>query len=243
MAKKQAVVLTIPTKDDEPSFGKTSGKPPSWFARVPTKAIVDKGISHAELRVLASICCYANNQGFAWPNQSTIKKDTGVSQTTIDKAMIKLKKKKHIEIVSRHRSHPKWRRVMGNVYRIIHDDRLETDKLIDDMNNEDPPPIVEAEPDDSPSPPEDKDGNHSEEEEGKELVEAVALSHWYVRAAERSHGQLRLVNPRAVEAVVALFRAGRTADDIKATAQATLDTRRQAGRDSPHHLGDKVFDK
>ena len=238
MADKQAV---IPIKDDKQSFGRTNDAPPSWFARVPTKAITDKGISHAELRVLASICCYANNQGFAWPNQSTIKKDVGVSQTTIDKAMIKLKQKKHIEIVSRHRSHPKWRRVMGNVYRIIHDERLETDKLIDDMHNEDPPPAIEEE--DSPRPPDGNDGNHNEEEEGKELVEAVALSHWYVRAAERSHGQLRLVNPRAVEAVVTLFRAGRTADDIKVAAEATLDTRRQAGRDAPHHLGDGVFDK
>jgi hypothetical protein len=239
MADKQAVVI----KDNEPSFGKTAGKPPSWFARVPTRAIIDKGISHAELRVLASICSYANNQGFAWPNQSTIKKDAGVGQTTVDRAMIKLKRKKHIEIVSCFRSHPKWRRIMGNVYRIIHDDRLETDKLIDDMHNEDPPPAVEVEPDDSPSPPKGKDGNHEEEEGDKELVEAVALSHWYARAAERSTGQLRLVNPRAVEAVVTLFRAGKTADDIKAAAQATLDTRRQAGRDAPHHLGDRVFNK
>lgn len=239
MADKQAVAV----KDDEPSFGRTNDAPPSWFARIPTRAIIDKGISHAELRVLASICCYANNQGFAWPNQSTIKKDAGVGQTTVDRAMIKLQKLKHIEIISRFRSHPKWRRIMGNVYRIIHDDRLETDKLIDEMHNEDPPPAIEAKPEDSPSRPEVKDGNHEEEEKAKQLVEAVALSHWYTRAAERSTGQLRLVNPRAVEAVVALFKAGKTADDIKVAAQAVLDTRRQAGRDAPHHLGDGVFDK
>jgi hypothetical protein len=148
--------------------------------------------------------------------------------------MVSLQKHGIIEIVSRHRSHPKWRRVMGNVYRIIHDERLETDKLIDEMNNEEtPPPLVEI-------APAAAEGNHSEASEAMQLVEALALTHWYAKQAEASHGQLRLVNPRAIDAAQALIQSGQSVESIKALALDVLKARRNAGLDAPHHLGDGV---
>ena len=125
--------------DDTPTFGKANDAPPSWFARVPSAAIEDRKLTPHEFRVLAAICSYANNQGFAWPNQTTIRAKAGVSRNLVDRAIRILKRRKYIEIVSCYRSHPKWRRVMGNVYRVIYDDRLETDKLIAEMNHEDQP--------------------------------------------------------------------------------------------------------
>ena len=214
---------------------------PSWFGRVPTKAVMDPGITHAELRVLACICCFANNQGFAWPNQSTIKARIKVSQGSIDTAMKKLKKRGHLEIVSRHRSHPKWQRVMGNVYRIIHDEEMQTDKLIDAMNSESDDLVVEDSPGSTESSAESdqsQEGNHSRPDEEKQLVETLMVARAYAEAARKSHGQMRLVNDRAVAAARALLDTGIDPETIAAKVAGMLAARRQTGRDAPHHLGD-----
>ena len=228
------------TKKKDPSFGKAAGAPPSWFARIPTAAIHDLQLTHAQLRVLCAICCYANNQGFAWPNQSTIIDDIGVSQNTIDRALKTLKKKKYLTIVSRHRSHPKWKHVMGNVYRIMFDDRLATDKLIDQMNNEEP---VDDQPDHSPTieqPTEDKaedeEGNHTVKVSPEQLVEATEVAHWYERAAEQSHGVRYLADTRTVDLVLKLLIEGWSVTELKLEATKVLARQRAAGQPAPHHL-------
>lgn len=228
-------------------FGGDDGLP-SWFARVPTRAIMDHQLTHADLRVLACICAYANNQGFAWPNQSTIIKRIKSNQSAIDKAMIKLKKRGHLKVVSRHRSHKKWRRVMGNVYRIVFDQSLETDKLIADMNHEDtmtdrmPPggpqkPVQSDLEDPGSQGPENGDRNQRAREEEEELVEAVMVARRYAQAALRSHGQLRLVDDRAVEAARRHLADGFDGDAIIRSAELELERCRAAGRDAPHHVG------
>jgi len=214
---------------------------PSWFARVPTKAILDQSLSHADIRILACIACFANNQGFAWPNQSTIKARLKCSQGSIDKAMVKLKKRKHLEVISRHRSHPKWRRVMGNVYRIIHDEEMQTDKLIDVMNSESDDLVVEDSPESTESSLEalqPGESNQSGPDEEKQLVEALMVARAYAEAARKSHGQMRLVNDRAVAAARALLDTGIDPETIAAKVAGMLAARRQTGRDAPHHLGD-----
>ena len=235
------------TNKKDPSFGKAAGAPPSWFARIPTAAIHDLQLTHAQLRVLCAICTYANNQGFAWPNQSTIIDDIGVSQNTIDRALKTLKKKKYLTIVSRHRSHPKWKHVMGNVYRIMFDDRLATDKLIDQMNNELGPddidmalqvPIHSTEdlgPDDLGKPPEEE-GNHTVKVSPEQLVEATEVAHWYERAAEQSHGVRYLADTRTVDLVLKLLIEGWSVTELKLEATKKLASLRAAGQPAPHHL-------
>ena len=231
------------TKD--PSFGKAAGAPPSWFARVPSAAIQDQALTHAQLRVLCAICTYANNQGFAWPNQSTIIDDIGVSQNTIDRALKTLKKKKYLTIVSRHRSHPKWKHVMGNVYRIMFDDRLATDKLIDQMNNEpgaddidmtlQVPTTTKLGPDDLGKPP-DEEGNHTVKVSPEQLVEATEVAHWYERAAEQSHGVRYPADTRTVDLVLKLLIEGWSVTELKLEATKKLASLRAAGQPAPHHL-------
>jgi hypothetical protein len=261
-------------------FGDAAGKPPSWFARVPSGAIIDEKLTHAQVRILATVCTYANNQGFAWPNLKTIQRKSGVNAKTLDKAMKKLKELGYITLVSRFRSHPKWRRIQGCVYRIVHDDGLETDKLIDQMNNEDAKEGVRGlEEDDktfsgtrgqeeerraSGGPEngetgvskkaeamekedEEKDNGtlipHGEEKQSEvldveELVRATALAQQYATAAQQSHGALRLVNPRAVEAAKRLIADGWSDNEVRLEVMKELKARRDRGSDAPHHLGD-----
>jgi len=258
----------MPKVKDDPQFGDAAGKPPSWFARVPSKAIIDDQLTHAQVRILAVICTYGNNQGFAWPNLKTIQKKANVNPKTLDRAMRALKKQGYIEVISRHRSHPKWKRIMGCVYRIKFDDGLETDKLIDQMTNEDAksasggPQIDEAAVIGSQGPdgttslsehprasdalsddsqidiPDEGDSNQNERLDVDLLVHATNLAQQYSKEAEQSHGQLRLVNPRAVEAAKMLIGRGWSDNEVVLEYRKELKRRREAGRDAPHHLGD-----
>ena len=250
--------------DGRPDFGGLD-KLPSWFARIPTAAVMDLKITPGQLRVLAVICCYANNQGFAWPNRKTIFERSGLSDHTFQKAMRKLKARGHIQIVSRHRSHPKWRHVMGNVYRVMFDESLETDRLIADMNHEDAlegsqkleeGPSVDFRAQDTGK--EEKgaqralksigadgemlESNHDRQEGGKELAEmereAQRVAMRYTQMAQQSHGQLRLANPRAIGAAFDLLTAGMSADQILDRAASILAERRARAAPAPQHLGD-----
>lgn len=232
--------------DRQKAFGTAAGGLPSWFARIPTAAIMDQSLSHGEIRVLCCIAAYANNQGFAWPNQTTIREKIRCSKQTVLFAMGSLQAKGHIEIVSRHRSHPKWRRVMGNVYRIIFDESLATDKLIDAMNREDEEsPITNAALKDMAGRQEADEGaesNQPTEIREMQLGEAGRAVQGYIVLARQSHGQIRLGSPRAIEAALRLIEAGMSVRQILASAERELAARRSKGRDAPHHLGDCGID-
>jgi len=231
------------TMDAKPKFGKKNNAPPSFFARVPSGAVTDKRLTDKEFRVLAVLCSYANNQGFAWPNIDTIFDDLNklkepISRRTISRALDKLRRGKFIEVVSRHRSHEKWRHVMGTVHRVIYDKRLTVDDLHDAMTKEAPPPIdertlpkqaeVEAGSGD--------DGNQRSEAEAVELAEVERVARWFARECQGLTGQLRVVNEAAFIAAREAL-AIDTADNIKAKATAHLLECRQHRRTPPVHLG------
>jgi len=192
--------------DKEPVIGKAQGGPPSLYTRIPTRVIWDskgvrgkgKGFTPTELRQFAILCGYANNQGFAYPNQQTVADVACTDRGVIARMLIKAKRLGYIERVSVYRDHPQWRHVMGCVWRIIYDDRLTQDDLIDDLNKNDPAPILE---DDLPAiepTPDAGTSNHDIERGGLSLVEANALAHWYCRLVNDYTGELRIVNERAI---------------------------------------------
>ena len=233
------------TKAEEPSFGKSANAPPSFFARVPTRATWDvrrpgkrnkgKGLSFGDYHILSILCSYANNQGFTWPNAATIADLAGTDRQNVTRALGRAEKLGYIEKVSRFRSHPKWRHVMGTVWRIVYDNRLDQEELIDSMNIEDPAPVMEE---DLPTVAETDAGNQTSEDEEDRLAEAVVVARWYSRAAEEATGELRLVNPRAVElAKECLTDRGLTKEQMITRAEAVLADCRKTRRSTPPHLG------
>jgi|19_taG_2_1085344.scaffolds.fasta_scaffold02984_7 hypothetical protein len=230
--------------DKLPDFGKAHNAPPSFFGRVPSRATwnvrrpgkrnKNKGLSFGDYHIFSILCCYANNQGFTWPNSQTIAELAGMNRQNVTRALGRAEKLGYIEKVSKFRSHPKWRHVMGTVWRIIYDDRLDQEELIDRMNVEDPAPVLEE---DLPTVDEVEASKQNPEEGQIELVEGVVVARWYSRAAEAATGQLRLVNPRAVEQAHRCLTEGLSEDQIKVRAQAVLDKCRQERQSAPEHLG------
>ena len=191
---------------EEPNIGKAQGGPPSLYTRIPTKAIWDsngarnpgKGFTPSELQQFAALCAYANNQGFAYPNQQTLADVSNSSRGAIVRMIKKAKRLGYIERVSVYRQHPKWRHVMGAVWRIIYDNRLTQDDLIDDMNRNDPAPISEQDIALNKSMV-GESGKQAVTEDRLELVVANALAHWYCRLVNDMTGELRIVNERAIQ--------------------------------------------
>ena len=171
--------------DAKPKFGKKNNGPPSFFARVPSGAVTDKRLTDKEFRVLCALCCYANNQGFAWPNIRTMFDDLNklkepISERTISRALDKLRRGKFVEVVSRHRSHEKWRHIMGTVHRVIYDTRLTVDDLHDAMTKEDPPPVDASQlPKQAEAEAESGgDGKQRSGAEGVELADVERVARW-----------------------------------------------------------------
>ena len=218
------------SKEDVPSFGKSNNAPPSFFGRVPTRAAWDvkrqakankgKGLNMNDFHLFTLLCSYANNQGFTWPNAQTIAEVAGVQRHNVTRAFSRAERLGYIEKVSKFRSHPKWRHVMGTVWRVIYDDRLDQEELIDSMNNEDPAPVIEE---DLPTVDEAETGKQTSQSGEDELALALVVSRWYARAAEDATGELRLVNPRAVElALQCVTDRGLSKEQVITRAEAVL---------------------
>lgn len=69
------------------------------IAVLPLRAIQDKDLNHAAVRVLALVCSYANRAGITWVGQARLASDIGVSFRAISRQINILKKKKYIEIL------------------------------------------------------------------------------------------------------------------------------------------------
>lgn len=69
------------------------------IAVIPLRAIQDKELNHAAIRVLALVCSYANRAGITWVGQARLASDIGVSFRAISRQINILKKKKYIEIL------------------------------------------------------------------------------------------------------------------------------------------------
>lgn len=69
------------------------------IAVIPLRAIQDKTLNHAAIRVLALVCSYANRAGITWVGQARLASDIGVGFRAISRQINILKKKKYIEIL------------------------------------------------------------------------------------------------------------------------------------------------
>ena len=226
------------------NIGRKHGGPPSIYTYVPTRVIWEaryrkkkdaSGLTEGELKAFIVMCGYANNQGFAWPSLKTIGEVINADAATVSRAMSKAEKLGYLEKVSSNKSHPKWKHVFSTVYRVIYDHRLDTDELIDAMNSEEPAPIDEQ---DIPVQIEAEDAGQSNHGDGRgeeQLVEVSGVAQWYVAEVGRITGELRLVNPNAIDAAARAIEAIGV-DRVKADAHGALIICRDIRKPAPLNL-------
>ena len=224
------------------SIGRKHGGPPSIYMRMPTRAVWEAkyrkgskrtGLNTTQLQVLTALCGYANNQGFAWPSRRTMAEVVEISEVSVTNSLKKCEALGYIEKVSKHKSHPKWKHVFSTVWRIIYDNRMDTDELIDAMEVEEPTAIAE---DSIPLQSEEADDvNHGDERGEEQLVEVSGVARWYAAEVSRITGELRLVNPNAIDAAARAIEAIGV-DRVKADAHDALITCRDIRKPAPLNL-------
>ena len=224
------------------SIGRKHGGPPSIYMRMPTRAVWEAkyrkgskrtGLNPTQLQVLTALCGYANNQGFAWPSRRTMAEVVEISEVSVTNSLKKCEALGYIEKVSKHKSHPKWKHVFSTVWRIIYDNRMDTDELIDAMEVEEPTAIAE---DSIPLQSEEADDvNHGDERGEEQLVEVSGVARWYAAEVSRITGELRLVNPNAIDAAARAIEAIGV-DRVKADAHDALITCRDIRKPAPLNL-------
>ena len=83
-------------------MGITSPNTASSFTRIPTRAIGDSRLTHAELRVLSAICRYTDNTtGKAFPSIDTLREAACVSINTLRTSIRKLESLKYVTVSTR----------------------------------------------------------------------------------------------------------------------------------------------
>ena len=228
-----ATLLKKNKSEDDTSrkFGATYGELPSLYARLPTRAVFDKKLHPTSFKVLAVIACYANNQGIAWPNATTIAKVVGITTRQVSTHKTKLKARGYIRELSRYRS--RFPRIMGSVWRIIFDETLDDDVLIGEWLNEDNTGIA------TEVQQEEFKSKHDEDVLDPSLVrEGESVAAWWAQMVNDQTGELRIVDDGAKLAAQSLLKDGMTSDQIKTGAFTKLIECRDNHQPAPRTVGD-----
>ena len=221
---------TTQTNTDR-KFGATYGELPSLYARLPTRAVFDKKLHPTSFKVLAIIACYANNQGIAWPNATTIAKVVGITTRQVSTHKTKLKARGYIRELSRYRS--RFPRIMGSVWRIIFDETLDDDVLIGEWLNEDNTGVA------TQVEKEEFKSKHDEVELDPSLVrEGEAVANWWAQRVNDQTGEIRIVDENAIIAAQSLLKQGMSMDQIKTGAFIKLIKCRDTHQPAPRTVGD-----
>ena len=221
---------TTQTNTDR-KFGATYGELPSLYARLPTRAVFDRKLHPTSFKVLAVIACYANNQGIAWPNATTIAKVVGITTRQVSTHKTKLKARGYIRELSRYRS--RFPRIMGSVWRIIFDETLDDDVLIGEWLNEDNTGVA------TQVEKEEFKSKHDEVELDPSLVrEGEAVANWWAQRVNDQTGEIRIVDENAIIAAQSLLKQGMSMDQIKTGAFIKLIKCRDTHQPAPRTVGD-----
>ena len=111
---EQQPVFVLPT----PPKIKIKPAPPDQrqIAVMPLRALKDRTLTNASIRVLGLLCSYANRAGITWVGHDRLAKDLGVSRTAITHQLVRLRKKNYIKTIVQggKNSHTSTTRVIFN---------------------------------------------------------------------------------------------------------------------------------
>lgn len=91
----------------------------------PIRAIGDRKLHEAGLRLLLAICSYANRAGITWVGQAHLGKDLGISKQAVSKAFKQLVELGYIEVMRKG-----WKGHGNQTVRVIFDDSIDAETAI-----------------------------------------------------------------------------------------------------------------
>jgi biotin operon repressor len=188
------------------------------------------------MRVLLTVCSYANRAGLCWPSHANVGKALGVSRQAAGRQIRILRELGYFKVVKNH-SHGKT----AQIIRVIYDETLSNNALMDSVKFEDLPPTLQAW---QTSKTMDAINQH------KEPINTVALT---AEKNERSYlsvddvllmwkkscsaaGIVRIVTSEDRQAVVSMCAAGLSRESFERVLQQVFADWQQYRREPPHRL-------
>lgn len=126
----------IPAK---PTIDQHRGKDLRRYSIVPIRAVNDRRLRPAAMRCLLAVCTYANRVGLCWPSHENLGNMLGVSRPAISRQLKILRSLGYIQKVKNH----SWGKT-AQILRVIYDENLSTEKLLESTPFEDKPPTHQA---------------------------------------------------------------------------------------------------
>ena len=206
------------------------------YSIVPIRAAADRRILPAAMRVLLVVCSYANRAGLCWPSHENVGKALGVSRQAAGRQIRKLRDMGYLKVVKNH-THGKT----AQIIRIVYDETLSNNALMDSVKFEDLPPTLQAWQERKVTELLNQ-GNETVnsvavtaiENGGDELVVDEVLSMW--RAACNKANIVRIVTAEDRAAGVSMCAAGVSKAAFERVLSQVFADWQQYRREPPHRL-------
>jgi hypothetical protein len=206
------------------------------YSIVPIRAANDRRIRPAAMRVLLTVCSYANRAGLCWPSHANVGKALGVSRQAAGRQIRILRELGYFKVVKNH-SHGKT----AQIIRVIYDETLSNNALMDSVKFEDLPPTLQAwqtsktiEAINQHKEPINTVALTAEKNERSYLSVDDVLALW--KKSCSSAGISRIVTSEDRAAVVSMCAAGLSRESFEGVLQQVFADWQQYRREPPHRL-------
>ena len=99
--RMKAAVFKLP--DKAPVIQQKAPRDNRKYATLPRKAVMDKQLRNADIRVLAALCSYTNRAGLCWVSQLRLSEDIGIARQNVNRSIVRLKKLDYLRVQSAHK--------------------------------------------------------------------------------------------------------------------------------------------
>jgi hypothetical protein len=188
------------------------------------------------MRVLLTVCSYANRAGLCWPSHANVGKALGVSRQAAGRQIRILRELGYFKVVKNH-SHGKT----AQIIRVIYDETLSNNALMDSVKFEDLPPTLQAwqtsktiEAINQNKEPINTVALTAEKNERSYLSVDDVLLMW--RTECNKAGIVRIVTSEDRQAVVSMCAAGLSREAFERVLQQVFADWQQHRREPPHRL-------
>jgi biotin operon repressor len=221
---------------DEPIIKQHRPQDLRKYSIVPIRAAADRRIRPAAMRVLLTVCSYANRAGLCWPSHANVGKALGVSRQAAGRQIRILRELGYFKVVKNH-SYGKT----AQIIRVVYDETLSNSNLMDAIKFEDLPPTLQAwkEKETIELLNQGKEAFNnvavtaSRKDEG-ELVTKAYIARWI--SLNRQAGFSRLATPEDEVVIAELAAAGVTVPVLDDIVRAVLASVAGTSREPPHRI-------
>lgn len=206
------------------------------YSIVPIRAANDRRIRPAAMRVLLTVCSYANRAGLCWPSHENVGKALGVSRQAAGRQIRILRELGYFKVVKNH-SYGKT----AQIIRVIYDETLSNNALIESVKFEDLPPTLQAWQErkttellNQGNEPFNSVALTAEKNERSYLSVDEVMSMW--RTECNKAGIIRIVTSEDRAAVVSMCAGGLSRESFEGVLQQVFADWQQHRREPPHRL-------